>query len=336
MSTIIKVTDLSKRFQVDNSQVDALNHINLEIEKGDIYGIIGMSGAGKSTFVRCLNLLEKPTEGEVEVNGKCLTKLSESELRKERKNISMIFQHFNLLMQKNVIENICFPLTISGVPKAQARKKATELLEIVGLSEKAKAYPAQLSGGQKQRIAIARALATNPKILLCDEATSALDPQTTQSILELLQKLNAEYGITVVVITHEMKIVEKICNKVAILDHGILAEIGYVKDVFSNPQSNEAKKLLQIGEHIEKMQGKKVIRIVFHDKSSYEPVVANMILKFREPVNILYAQTEDLKGEAVGNMLLQLPENQETAENMIQYLKEVGLDVQEVDNYEFN
>ena len=209
MAGMIEVRGLCKTFETKDAKVEALQDINLSIQAGDIYGIIGMSGAGKSTLVRCLNFLERPTAGTVEVEGKDLSSLSEKELRAKRRDIAMIFQHFNLLMQKNVIDNICFPLDIAGVPKKDARKRAEELLEIVGLTDKAKAYPSQLSGGQKQRVAIARALAANPKILLCDEATSALDPQTTQSILQLLRQINKEYGITIVIITHEMAVVKE-------------------------------------------------------------------------------------------------------------------------------
>ncbi len=255
MEPIIKIDHVSKAFNAAKSQIHALNDINLEINRGDIFGIIGMSGAGKSTLIRCLNFLERPTSGHVYIDGKDLATLSHKELRKMRTRISMIFQHFNLLMQKNIIENVCFPLQLAGVPKKEAHKKAMELLEIVGLTEKAKAYPAQLSGGQKQRVAIARALASDPEILLCDEATSALDPQTTKSILKLLQEINEKMGITVVLITHEMSVVEEICSHVAILENGCLAEEGLVEEIFSNPKSEEGKKLILInrvwrGEHV--------------------------------------------------------------------------------------
>ena len=232
MNPIIRVDKISKTFQANNGQVEAVKNITFSIEKGDIFGIIGLSGAGKSTLVRCLNLLEKPNKGNVYIDGKNLMELSAKELRRERQDIGMIFQHFNLLMQRNVVDNICFPLEIAGVKKKEARERAMELLETVGLSEKAKAYPAQLSGGQKQRVAIARVLANNPKILLCDEATSALDPQTTKSILNLLKEINQKYGITIVVITHEMAVIREICSKVAVLDHGSLVEQGTVEEIF--------------------------------------------------------------------------------------------------------
>ena len=244
----IEVRHLSKVFAQKGGRTQALKDISLTVEPGDIFGFIGMSGAGKSTLVRCLNYLEVPTEGEVQIEGKDLGTLSETQLRAERKNIGMIFQNFNLLMQKNVLENVCFPLRISGVKRADAVKRARELLETVGLAEKERAYPAQLSGGQKQRVAIARALATKPKILLCDEATSALDPQTTASILQLLRKLNETLGITIVVITHQMSVVEEICSRVAVIENGRLAEQGTVEEVFTDPKSQAAKDLLLLKE----------------------------------------------------------------------------------------
>lgn len=227
----IELKNLTKTFEDKVNRVDAINDISLNIEKGDIFGIIGMSGAGKSTLIRCLNYLERPTSGQVIIEGKDLGVLSEKELRKERQEISMIFQHFNLLQQKSVVENVMFPLILQGVKKPEAKKKALSLLEKVGLEDKAKAYPSQLSGGQQQRVAIARALATNPKILLCDEATSALDPQTTASILSLLKRINKEYGITIVLITHQMSVVKAICNKVAVLEHGLLVDTGKIGEV---------------------------------------------------------------------------------------------------------
>lgn len=329
--TLIAVKNLVKEY---GNGVRALNQIDLEIGRGDIFGIIGMSGAGKSTLVRCLNNLEKPTEGTVEIQGRELSKMKGRTLRKERQKISMIFQHFNLLMQKNVLDNICFPLEIAGVKRKQAKERARELLEIVGLSDKAKSYPVQLSGGQKQRVAIARALTNNPDILLCDEATSALDPQTTQSILELLQTINKEYGITIVIITHEMSVVQKICNKVAILEKGKLAEAGAVTKIFANPESAVAKKMLFGDEgETKEMKGKHLIRVVFSENSSFEPVIGNMILHFKQPVNILYADTKDIQGTATGEMILQLPDQPEIAEQMSAYLRDRKLTVGEVDEH---
>ena len=339
METMIQVKDVGKTFIGKENTVEALKGINLEIHKGEIYGIIGMSGAGKSTLVRCLNFLERPTTGTVEVEGKDLAALSEKELRAVRMQIAMIFQHFNLLMQRTVLDNICFPLEIAGQKKKEARRRAKELLEIVGLSEKAKAYPAQLSGGQKQRVAIARALATNPKILLCDEATSALDPTTTKSILALLKDINNRYGITIVIITHEMAVVREICSHVAIIDGGSLAETGKVEEVFARPRTRAAKKLVFQGDTgSEEMNrnlatGKRCIRIVFRENSSFEPVIGNMVLACKAPANILLADTKDIGGVAHGQMILQLPEDEAVAGKMIAYLKERRLEVEELDNY---
>ncbi len=334
METIIQIQNVTKTFVGKDNQVEALKGISLDIQKGDIYGIIGMSGAGKSTLVRCLNFLERPTTGTVLVEGQDLSALSEKELRSVRKNIAMIFQHFNLLMQRNVIDNVCFPMEIAGVNRAKAKQRAMELLEIVGLKEKAESYPSQLSGGQKQRVAIARALANNPKILLCDEATSALDPTTTKSILQLLQDINREYGITIVIITHEMAVVQEICSHVAIIDGGVLAEHGTVEEVFSRPKSQAAKKLVfMVGARTDNMQSKRCIRIVFNENSSFEPVIANMVLECKAPVNILLADTKDIGGVAHGQMILQLPEDETVADKMIHYLTERKLTVEELDSY---
>lgn len=335
METMIQIRDVAKTFVGKDNKVEALKGINLDIHKGEIYGIIGMSGAGKSTLVRCLNFLERPTSGTVLIEGKDLSEMKDDELRRTRTQIAMIFQHFNLLMQRNVIDNICFPMEITKTPKKEAAARAKELLEIVGLSEKALAYPAQLSGGQKQRVAIARALATNPKILLCDEATSALDPTTTKAILALLKEINEKYGITIVIITHEMTVVQEICSHVAIIDEGVLAETGTVEEVFSRPKSKAAKKLVIHGdsEPYEEMQSKRCIRIVFSSNSSYEPVIANMIMTCKAPVNILLADTRDIGGVAHGQMILQLPEDDAAAEKMIQYLKNRKLEVEELDHY---
>ena len=334
MEPIIQIQNVTKTFTGKESQVDALKGISLDIGKGDIYGIIGMSGAGKSTLVRCLNFLERPTTGTVLVEGKDLSAMTEKELRKTRTDIAMIFQHFNLLMQRSVLDNVCFPMEIVGVKKADARKRAKELLEIVGLAEKAKSYPAQLSGGQKQRVAIARALANNPKILLCDEATSALDPTTTKSILQLLQQINHDFGITIVIITHEMAVVQEICSHVAIIDNGELAEHGTVEEVFTSPKTAAAKKLVfMVNPQATEMQGKQLIRIVFAKNSSFEPVIANMVLECKSPVNILLADTKDIGGIAHGQMILQLPDDEAVAAKMIHYLKERKLTVEEVDSH---
>lgn len=331
----IEIRDLTKRFEVKGMTVTALDNINLSIEKGDIFGIIGMSGAGKSTLVRSINFLEKPTDGQVFIDGVDLATLSEKELRKKRSEIGMIFQNFNLLEQKSAIDNVCFPLEIAGMKKKEARKKAKELLATVNLAEKERSYPSQLSGGQKQRVAIARALATNPKILLCDEATSALDPQTTESILSLLRKINEDMGITIVIITHQMSVVTQICKKVAIIDNGVLVEEGPVDRVFEAPKTDAAKELIFEKKAryspVERLHSERKIRIVFNENSSYEPVIANLILKSQAPVNILKADTRNVGGRARGEMILGLPESETLQEEMIKSLKETGLTVTEVE-----
>lgn len=337
MSSIL-IQDVSKTFETKDGSVQALKHVSLSIETGDIYGIIGMSGAGKSTLVRCMNFLEVPSEGKVLIDGKSLSEFSLKELRKEREKIGMIFQHFNLLMQKNVLENVCFPLYIQGKKKAEARAKALELLEIVGLADRAKAYPAQLSGGQKQRVAIARALASDPQILLCDEATSALDPQTTSSILELLQDINQKFGITIVIITHQMSVVREICTHVAIMKDGEVKEQGLVEEIFSHPKSQVAKELISkdSGNDVEskkltqsEIQDGEIVRIVFSENSAFEPVIANLILTFHEPVNILKANTKNVGGVAKGEMILQFMSDSTNVPEMKKFLTERGLEIGE-------
>jgi len=337
MSSIL-IQDVSKTFETKDGSVQALNHVSLSIETGDIYGIIGMSGAGKSTLVRCMNFLEVPSEGKVLIDGKSLSEFSPKELRKEREKIGMIFQHFNLLMQKNVLENVCFPLYIQGKKKAEARAKALELLKIVGLADRAKAYPAQLSGGQKQRVAIARALASDPQILLCDEATSALDPQTTSSILELLQDINQKFGITIVIITHQMSVVREICTHVAIMKDGEVKEQGLVEEIFSHPKSQVAKELISkdSGNDVEskkltqsEIQDGEIVRIVFSENSAFEPVIANLILTFHEPVNILKANTKNVGGVAKGEMILQFMSDSTNVPEMKKFLTERGLEIGE-------
>ena len=331
MEPMTQVENLCKSFSTKSGTVEAARNISFSIEKGEIFGIIGLSGAGKSTLVRCLNLLERPTSGTIRIKGKNLMELPERKLRKERQNIGMIFQHFNLLMQRTALDNVCFPMEIVGISKKEARKKALEYLKIVGLEEKALSYPSQLSGGQKQRVAIARVLASDPEILLCDEATSALDPQTTKSILELIRKINKEYGITVVVITHEMSVVQEICNRVAVLERGVLVESGTVEELFRSPKTEAARRLVFSGRaQIQKMNGKRLVRVTFKDRSSFEPVIANLVLTYRTPVNILYADTKNIGGSAEGEMILQLPEIEETAEKMIEYLRETNMGVEEL------
>ena len=319
---IIQIRDLTKTFGQGADAVHALEHISLNIQKGEIFGIIGLSGAGKSTLVRCMNLLERPTAGSVVVDGQELTQLTDRQLRKARQSIGMIFQGFNLLMQRTALDNICFPLELTGVPKAQARKKAREQLEVVGLGDRENAYPAQMSGGQKQRIAIARALATDPKVLLCDEATSALDPTTTLSILELLKDLNQKLGVTVVIITHEMKVVERICHRVAILSGGVVAEQGEVAEIFANPQSEIGRQLVYPGGvKLEALRESRVIRIAFNGGSSYEPLIASLAIDCGVKVNILGADTRNIDGKAFGTMLLGLPQDPTEAAKAVNYIQ---------------
>ena len=320
---MIEIKELSKTYP---NGVTALKDINITINDGEIFGIIGLSGAGKSTLIRCINFLERPTSGQVIIDGQDLGALTKKELLKTRQNIGMIFQGFNLLAQRNVIKNICYPLEIAGVKKADAVKRAEELLELVGLSDKARAYPSQLSGGQKQRVAIARALAAKTKYLLCDEATSALDPDTTNSILELMKRINKTLGVTIVVITHEMKVIDKICDRVAVLDQSTVAELGNVRDVFAAPQSAIARKLvLPAAKAVDEVSGGCRVRIVFNGENSLKPVVANLILECGVPVNILHADTRDIDGRAYGQILLGLPDDEKSAEKVSAYLNANGI-----------
>ena len=333
---MVELKHVSKVFQTNDGEFQALTDVNLQIPDGEIYGIIGMSGAGKSTLVRCINMLERPTEGQVLINGRDLCTMSEQELREQRRDITMIFQQFNLLMQRTCLKNICFPMEISGVPKAEAEKKARELLELVGLPHKADAYPAQLSGGQKQRIAIARALATNPKVLLCDEATSALDPNTTHAILQLISDINQRLGITAIVITHQMSVIEEVCSRVAILDAGVVVEEGAVKDIFANPQTDAAKRLVfPNSDQISQLPGTKhVVRVVFNGGTSYEPLIASLAIDCGVKVNILGAETKNVDGQAFGYMLLGLPENEADAEKALAYIRSRdGVTAEEVPDY---
>ena len=321
---MIEIKHLSKTFGVSGGTVDALKDITLTIPDGEIYGIIGMSGAGKSTLVRCINMLERPTAGEVLIDGKSMTELSQRELREKRRDITMIFQGFNLLMQRNCLKNVCFPLELAGVKKADAEKRAAELLELVGLGDKFKSYPAQLSGGQQQRVAIARALATHPEILLCDEATSALDPQTTQSILSLIRDIHDRLGITVIIITHQMSVVEQICTRVAILDGGEVAEEGAVSDVFSSPKSEAAKRLVYPeGYQNPVMSGEDgaVIRVVFNGANATEtPLIAKMAIEENIAASILSASTRSIGDKAYGNMLLGISGGKEQTKRALDYL----------------
>ena len=324
---MIEIKNLTKEFQTADGTVEALRDVNLTIENGDIYGIIGMSGAGKSTLVRCINMLERPTKGQVLIDGRDIAQLSDKELRAVRRDVTMIFQGSNLLMQRTCLKNICFPLELIGMDKEKAKKRALELLDVVGLPDKANAYPAQLSGGQQQRIAIARALATDPKVLLCDEATSALDPKTTHAILELIRDINERLGITVIIITHQMSVVEEICSRVAILDSGSVVEEGVVSEVFSSPKSKAAKRLVfpdGADEILEEVPGERRIRVVFSGAvASREPLIAKMAIDEQITASILGASTKSIGDKAYGNMLLGLPDDDDVVKRAISYLSSI-------------
>lgn len=326
---IISIERLEKRFSGKNAEVFALQGVDLAIGRGDIFGIIGKSGAGKSTLVRCINMLERPTGGSVFFEGRDLCRLPEAALREARRSMGMIFQQFNLLMQRTALQNVCFPLELTGARPDEARKRAEELLDLVGLASRMGSYPSQLSGGQKQRVAIARALATKPRVLLCDEATSALDPATTDSILALIKDINVQLGITAVVITHEMSVIEKICSHVAIISRGKIVEQGLVEDVFFHPQTEAARRLV-LPEALQNLPQANLYRLIFNGRSSFEPVIANMVLECGCPVNIMYADTRDINGVAFGQMVLQLPEREESRTRIMAYAKARGLMLEEM------
>ena len=322
---MIELRNLSKLFTTVDGPVDALKHINLTVRDGDIYGIIGMSGAGKSTLVRCINMLEKPTEGSVLLDGKDMGALTEKELREMRRKITMIFQGFNLLMQRTCLKNVMLPLKLSGVDRAKAEKRARELLELVGLPDKANSYPAQLSGGQQQRVA--RALATDPQVLLCDEATSALDPKTTHAILELIRDINEKLGITVIVITHQMSVVQEVCNRVAILENGEVVEEGEVSEVFSNPRANATRNLIY-PEQSEGMnifrEGGQRVRVIFNGAmASREPLIAKMAVECNILASIVGASTRSVGDRAYGYMLLDIPGTPEDLARAVSYLSKM-------------
>ena len=333
---MIELKHICKTFDSGGGEVEALKDVSLTIEKGEVYGIIGMSGAGKSTLVRCMNLLERPTSGEIWVDGQELEKMSAKELRQARREITMIFQHFNLLMQRTCLRNVCFPMELAGMKKADAEKRARELLELVGLPDKANAYPAQLSGGQQQRIAIARALATNPKVLLCDEATSALDPNTTHQILQLIRELNRELGITVVIITHQMSVVKEVCSHVAILDEGCVAEAGMVGTVFAAPKSEAGRRLVFPGgadAQVYNPQDEKLVRLVFKDsKTTSIPLIARLAAEENIFCNVISASTQKLSETVYGSMMLGIPSAQ--FDKAVAFIHNVAnVQVEEVDSH---
>ncbi|MBQ3210187.1 MAG: ATP-binding cassette domain-containing protein [Oscillospiraceae bacterium] len=319
---MIELKKLCKVYKTADKEIVALDNIDLCIEDGEIFGIIGLSGAGKSTLVRCINLLEMPTDGEVIIDGQSLTKLPRPELLKLRQQIGMIFQSFNLLEQRTVLKNVCFPLEIAGVNKKEATERAHELLKLVGLDDRAQSYPSQLSGGQKQRVAIARALATQPKYLLCDEATSALDPNTTRQILDLLKEINEKLGVTIVVITHEMKVIDRICDSVAVIDASHIAEVGKVSQVFTNPRSKIARDLIVPKDSTAiDTEGGRRIRLTFdgYEKTN-DPFISRMVLECGAAVNILFADTRIYDGVLHGHMVVELPKEQREANKIITWL----------------
>ena len=318
---MIELRNLNKTFHTRDGALTALDDINLTVQDGEIFGIIGLSGAGKSTLVRCMNLLERPTHGEVLVDGQDLMKLSPAGLREVRRNIGMIFQSYNLLEQRTVLRNVLYPLELTHEDRRTARTRAMQLLDLVGLADRASAYPAQLSGGQKQRVAIARALATNPHYLLCDEATSALDPTTTDSILALLQTINRTLGVTVVVITHEIAVVDRICHRVAVIDNSRIVEMGAVDAIFANPRSAIARELIL--PHVKvaaTVRGGAHVRLAFNGESTYKPLVSALILETGVPVSILFADTRDIGGKTYGQILLELPGEDRLAQRVTAWL----------------
>lgn len=340
---MIRLENVSKTFTDSNKEVHAVNNVSLTINDGDIFGIIGFSGAGKSTLVRCINLLEKPTDGKVFVDDAEITALSGKELRKARKKIGMIFQHFNLMPSRTIFGNVAYPLRGSGLSKEEIKEKVHHLLELVGISEKENAFPSQLSGGQKQRVAIARALANDPNILLCDEATSALDPQTTKSILKLLQQLNQTLGITVVVITHEMAVVKEICNRVAVMDHGDVVEEGEVFHVFASPKEPLTRSFIKTTSNLQKIEelieadspvvatkkGELIVRLSYVEKNTSEPLISTVTQKFGIILNIVFADVEIVQNAPIGGTVAIVSGESSRIDEALQYLrdKNVGVEV---------
>ncbi len=332
--SMIRLAAIKKSYESAAGEVTALKGVDLEIERGEIYGIIGLSGAGKSTLIRCINMLERPTEGKVIVDGKDLTALSEAELREERKGIGMIFQHFNLLSSATVYDNVAFPLRLSGTDEAQIRTKVEPLLALVGLADKAQQYPAQLSGGQKQRVGIARALASDPKVLLSDEATSALDPQTTKSILHLIADINKKLGLTVVIITHEMQVIKDICDKVAVIEGGVIAEEGSVLDIFTKPKERITREFvstllsndLPINYRKKELSpepvegGELLLRLTFLGERADDPVIADVIRRFSIEVSILYGTLDQIKSVPYGRMIVGIKGEQVEIDRALSYL----------------
>ncbi len=339
---MIELIDVSKTFSSDSGKVDAVKNVSLKIEKSEIFGVIGYSGAGKSTLVRCINLLERPTQGKVVIDNVDLVQLNERSLRKHRQKIGMIFQQFNLLASRTVFENVAFPLRYKGIDKNEINKKATSLLNLVGIADKAKSYPSQLSGGQKQRVAIARALANDPGILLCDEATSALDPQTTQSILRLLKDLNKKLGITIVIITHEMSVIKEVCNRVAVMENGRVVELNDVVSIFSNPQAQITKDFINttsnltriddlIKEHssIVKLEnGQKLCRLDFYGSNTKEPIISYISRTYNVNASIIFGNIEVISETVLGSLIVILSGSEDDQESVVRHLKDINIKVE--------
>ena len=339
---MITLSHIEKTYAGADGAVTALKDVSLTVAKGEIFGVIGLSGAGKSTLIRCINLLERPTSGSVIVDGLDMMALSDSELREARKSIGMIFQHFNLLSSATVYDNVAFPLRLSSMDEDAIRAKVEPLLSLVGLDDKAQQYPSQLSGGQKQRVGIARALASEPKVLLCDEATSALDPQTTKAILELIRDINQKLGLTVVIITHEMQVIKDICDKVAVIENGVITESGRVIDVFTDPQRDMTKEFISVlmgsglppdlqnapisAEPIP--GGRLLVRLTFVGSSAGEPVISSLIRKFDVEADILYGNIDAIKDTPYGRMLLGLSGEPGAVENALGFLREKDLRIE--------
>lgn len=339
---MIELVGVNKTFTTKDLNVEACKDVNLRIEDGDIFGIIGFSGAGKSTLVRCVNLLERPTSGQVRIDGVDITKLKEIELRKIRKKIGMIFQHFNLMRSRTVYQNIAYPLKGSKLTKAQIDKKVKDLLELVGLSEKLNAYPSELSGGQKQRVAIARALANDPKVLLCDEATSALDPQTTSSILKLLKEVNQKLGITIVLITHEMAVIKEICNRVAVMELGKVVETGNILDIFSHPKAqmtmdfinstNPITKIYELidngAEIVQLHKGQRLLKLTYGAEETKEALISQLSKKYDVVCNIVFGNVEVIQQAALGSLIVMLEGSEEAMRKAEAELKHYNIEVE--------
>lgn len=334
---MIEIKDLVKTYKSDKGEVKALKGINLEINNGEIYGVIGLSGAGKSSLVRCINLLEQPTSGQIIVDGLDLAKSNKKDLRESRKKIGMVFQHFNLLKNKTVFQNIAFPMIISGFSKEKIKEKVPYLIELVGLNGKENVYPAQLSGGQKQRVGIARALSTDPKLIMCDEATSALDPTTTKQILELLKEVNKKLNITIIIITHEMEVIKSICHKVAIMEDGLIIEKSSIRDILIDPSTNTAKEFFgkvdlesrNLAYQRARNSGKgKIINAIFVGETSTDPFISYMVKNYNISASILLGHIEEQEDELIGNLVLKLTGEEKEIQKAITYLVNQGVKVE--------